>query len=519
MTQTFREGDQVAVQGALPREEAKVVRVFGDFADLPPTRAIVQYASGRRGVRSLSELKPLHPVTPAEENTPRVTTVDSENGPFKLAFPQMKPGMRVQEVNLHGQTMHGRILGKINASKELLVLFDGNTQPLTVPAGAVSVLPADPLDQIHPMLAKNLDDYKSLSLDQLLQDDSWGAEEKYDGERTILAVNLTGQSFRATTRVVGKNTGTLGENTARLPHLKGLFPVPEEGTTVFDGELMHENGFQALRSIMGSDPALAVEKQRDLGFVGVRLFDILWFGGNDLRGMEFKQRRVVLETWFRESWTWLQANYPMTHALFAEHVSLSPLKWTADEKQHLLETVLDAGGEGIMLKHARGRYTDTTVSGQRSADLLKVKPFAETDVIVVGFEEGKGQFNTDKYGAIHVAQWVPRDRVTAEMAKNEYVAANGFGLHNNVSALYDDASRSGLFRTHMLVYMGTTGGFTQEQEQAFRAAPGDFIGKAMEVSYQENGRWPKTGRLRHSHFVRMRDDKSTDDCTYEPNTA
>jgi len=61
-----------------------------------------------------------------------------------------------------------------------------------------------------------------------------------------------------------------------------------------------------------------------------------------------------------------------------------------------LETVTADGGEGLMLHHQAGLYH----SG-RSQHLLKLKPFADAEAVVIGYRPGKGQF-TGKMGAIEV---------------------------------------------------------------------------------------------------------------------
>jgi DNA ligase-1 len=60
------------------------------------------------------------------------------------------------------------------------------------------------------------------------------------------------------------------------------------------------------------------------------------------------------------------------------------------------KTVTSQGGEGLMLHHEASFYR----SG-RSNDLLKLKPYADAEAIVIGYRPGKGQF-VGKMGAIKV---------------------------------------------------------------------------------------------------------------------
>jgi len=60
-------------------------------------------------------------------------------------------------------------------------------------------------------------------------------------------------------------------------------------------------------------------------------------------------------------------------------------------KDHLnqeLKRVQDLGGEGLMLRQPKSMYV-----GSRSATLLKVKTFEETEAIITGYVPGKGKYS------------------------------------------------------------------------------------------------------------------------------
>lgn len=425
---------------------------------------------------------------------------------LRYPFSKLKPGMEVIVSTDTGTRLRGRLLSKHNGSKTLKILV-GKTTDLTVPYEKYEGNPTpDPLDQIHPMLANDIFKRKTLSLDDVLQDPDWLMEEKYDGERQILTYcaggsgglgdeyefrvrthDMTCVDFRASTRVVGKNTGRLATNSAKVAHLAGV-PVPAEGVTVLDVELLHLDGFQRLRSIMGSLPARALELQAEHGWVYAVVFDVLWFAGKDLRMWEFQERRALLEWWYAQNKLMCERS----------RLLLSAVARDSEEKRWMLNDVLASGGEGVMVKHKKGTYTDTTLSGQRSSDVLKVKPFSEADVIITGFERGKGEYNQHKFGAITFAQYVQEDDLTEEMRKN--VLPKTDGPHDDL----------------VLVHMGTCSGITDEQEAAFRADPESFIGRVMEVRYQQ--RFSETGLMRHPNFVRLRGDKTPAECVYGRDT-
>ena len=59
-----------------------------------------------------------------------------------------------------------------------------------------------------------------------------------------------------------------------------------------------------------------------------------------------------------------------------------------DHMDEYYKTVIDKGGEGIMLKHPDSMY-----DGKRSDWLLKVKPSFEDEAIIVDYTEGKGKYH------------------------------------------------------------------------------------------------------------------------------
>lgn len=412
-----------------------------------------------------------------------------------LAVPPLNK-LKVGDMLMVGP-LQGTLLKKDTKPQMLYVSFEGTPSngaaTVWVTYASVNALlrPIDETDQIHPMLAKTAKG--DAQTQKLIADQNWWFEEKFDGERQILRYSkrLGGvlTDFAANTRVVGKHTGRLGESQANLPHLAGL-PVPETGITVFDCELTHHKGFATLRSIMGSDPALAIQKQKDIGYVDAKIFDLLWFGGRDMRQLSHETRRIALQTWFAEISDCVTKQHEMPE--YWLHTFLSRRAVTPVEKQGMLDSVLAAGGEGVMAKHKNGQYTDTRFGDQRSKNVLKIKPFTSDEFIIVGFEDGKGKYNQDKLGAVKLAQWV-ENALLPEDAK--YVD----GLV--VNEIEDPQGRP-----FHLLDCGSCNIGTAEMEAGFRGAPLSFLGKVIEVKYQQ--RWPKTLALRHPSLLRFRPDKT-----------
>lgn len=80
------------------------------------------------------------------------------------------------------------------------------------------------------------------------------------------------------------------------------------------------------------------------------------------------------------------------------HITLVQQKIITDEKtlNTLLNAVVKQGGEGLMLHRANSYY-----QGNRSDDLIKLKPFQDAEAIVVDYIPGKGQF-TGIMGSLQV---------------------------------------------------------------------------------------------------------------------
>lgn len=424
--------------------------------------------------------------------------------PF-IPLSKIRPGMLLRTT--WGKV--GRVLDKNPKQYTVTLLIDGEPTVVEL-AYVVGREEEHPLAQIHPMLATTA---KEEHLEALLDSPDWGAEPKYDGERQILTYipghelpdgldekdfAFTGVGyFRATTRVVGDNSGVLGVNTRKLPQFYAL-KVPNGGATVLDVELLHSYGatieeqFRNLRSIMGSSDERALQRQKEIGYVYAVAFDVLWLDGEDLRNKPFSERRARLEEWW--------ARY-VEGTAFEDIVRLAPLQTKPEAKRTLLDLLLAQGWEGMMLKRLDAPYTDTTVTGQRSKDLLKVKPFKEDDVIITGFGFGTGEYNQHRISRITFAQFVRPEDLTDKMTplpSHQIAAWEGLAsIPNNGMVLVD---------------MGQTSGLTYEQEEMFRADMEGFVGKVMQVRYQQ--RWPETGKMRHPAFVRIRDDKTPKDCVY-----
>jgi DNA ligase-1 len=102
------------------------------------------------------------------------------------------------------------------------------------------------------------------------------------------------------------------------------------------------------------------------------------------RGSVFEERKATLQALLAQlDIPWLK---PVAHYKVSDAAAL----------QVMLQRVLSAGGEGLMLHRGAAPYR-----AGRSDDLLKLKPHADAEAVVIGYLPGKGKY-ADMLGALIV---------------------------------------------------------------------------------------------------------------------
>ncbi len=271
----------------------------------------------------------------------------------------------------------------------------------------------------------------------------WVLEPKLDGHRVLAHVTHDDVRLYARSGV---------DKTVNMPCLARALEALPEGT-VLDGEMVSLDrtggDWAKVQSVLGSS------SRTDEGLTFVA-FDVLFAMGQDVRGYPATERRAFLATL-------------LAHATEAgaTNVALSPQVPYSPEA---VQTLLDAGWEGAILKNPAARYQ----SGRRSEDWTKIKMTDTVDVIITGATDGEG-----KYVGL--------------------IGALTFGA-------YDAAGT--------LVHVGKCSGMTDAQRVAFSdmREQGTLAGHVIEV--QHMGVMP-TGGLRHPQYLRTRTDKPAAECTLE----
>lgn len=133
---------------------------------------------------------------------------------------------------------------------------------------------------------------------------------------------------------------------------------------VLDGEVIAvcENGKQDFYKLLECDLAGRAKKDRtEFFFVA---FDILFFNGNDIRGLELRQRKLLLNETLKDCKSQIKNA--------DSHQTIGNLLFQTAQKERL---------EGIVAKRLDSVYK----SGSRSGDWLKIKCMKYMDVFVVGY--------------------------------------------------------------------------------------------------------------------------------------
>jgi DNA ligase-1 len=199
-------------------------------------------------------------------------------------------------------------------------------------------------------------------------------EYKYDGVRVIAIV----QNGDAT---LYSRNGKLLEN---FPHINEALSKPEFEGLVFDGEVMSEDFQTLMKQVHRKEGA-----QTEDSYLAV--FDMLTLaefnaGGTEHGAMFRRQRILDLSGLF---------NYRI------QLVDATVMDLDTDEGQATFKAMnkkaLDEGYEGLMIKPINADY-----KCKRSHAWLKIKPFIEVTLEVVGVEEGTGK-NEGMLGALVVA--------------------------------------------------------------------------------------------------------------------
>jgi ATP-dependent DNA ligase len=308
------------------------------------------------------------------------------------------------------------------------------------------------------------------------------ADVKEDGDRRV--AQFCGGVVRFT-GCMSPTTGKVVEKSDRIPHLSavsvampgggavvGISPPEKLDGTVLDGEIVTDGPAprggrsKFVTRIMGSKAALAVAKQQATGWLHYRVFDCLWFKGDDIRKLSLDMRRMRAEeavaAWGNQFASMIKHTLP------------------GQDKKAFYNEIIRSGGEGVVLKSLHHRYGDEKL-------WVKVKHEATADCVIMGF----------------AAAEVESTKADGTKSATKYFKAGLIG-----------AIRLGQYRGGKLMEVATVSGMTDSERKMFSRTPNAFIGKVAEIKH--NGREP-TMRFRHPRFRFLRMEKDPAACRIRPN--
>lgn len=420
----------------------------------------------------------------------------------------------------------------------------------------------DGIKWLEPMTAQEVDQ----DLEEFNQSLDYLAEEKLDGTRALF--HFTDKGIRVFSRRVSKKTNWFVENSDLLPHIRDWeFPKEYIGT-VIDGELyIPDRPFKDVASTMNCLWDKAIDRQLELGFVHLKAFDILYYKSIKITAMPLYRRKDYLEEVLEVvkcpyiekiksfvdtivvpltlpvmkelNKNTLKDRYPVLYKEIQENLQGQVAVLDSEvrlSKQAYYEYVVCNGGEGIILKNIKGKYYH-----RRTKEYLKVKKFLTRDVVIIGYSEptmlyeGKtlSEGGTWEYWCdaedehniiIHEYSLKEADDlglipVTKYYALG-YIGTIQFGVVITDKELEEWKKNNPKEKPIVkeingkkLLYVGETSGMTEEVREEISKNKEKYIGTVIEIKAQEVIK--KTGKLRHPRYMRMRFDKSLEDCTWK----
>ena len=413
-------------------------------------------------------------------------------------------------------------------------------------------------------------------LDSLLTDNTVICERKLDGVRIQLRIfNSTKEvpypHCRLFSRNISLKTGFYSERTDNFPHFRD-YGKAELANTILDGELLVPNvPFSETSAVVLSLPEESISKQKEVGKPVFNAFDILFYKGKDLRSTPLIERKGYLEEAVRE----LSNNYVLVNPWYQENVTmyftkngyksvLDKARWLSDNtlyhelkfcsksnlkgfnflvhlsfKAYFIYITKILNGEGIMLKDPNSIYEH-----KRTRAYQKVKKEIGRDVIVIGFTEPTKEYG----GKFPKGYWEyffdEKSKVVIHAEDSEHtqhllemgsipVTKNFFynqvgGIEYGVVITEDKARELKalekkskgkkkfdiiVMNEMIIVKVGECEGITEEDRAYMTKHKDDLLGTVIEVKGNEI--FNDTGRIRHPRFVRYREDKRAEECTWE----
>jgi bifunctional non-homologous end joining protein LigD len=332
--------------------------------------------------------------------------------------------------------------------------------------------PEDLPGAVRSAFPKSVEPMHATLTDRAFSAEGWLFEPKLDGVRAIAYKN--GSSVRLNSR-----RGL--DCTRQYPLIAEELTQQLEDEVILDGEIVSpdDNGipsFQRIQQRLGLQRDSDIRKAESLYPVLYYVFDVLYAGGYDLRGVPLSKRRDLLQR---------------TLVTTDRVLLIEPFE---EDGLEAYDAVRQVGLEGLIAKQANSLYE----SGKRSRSWLKVKATEEQEFVVGGFTQGEGG-RSDSFGSLLLGYYDGSgpDRLM-------YVG--------NVGTGFDDKTLRSL-RERLETLKSEESPFLQPINRS-----GMHFGRAKDtavtwvkpelIAQVKFAQWTDDGHLRAPSFLGLRDDKA-----------
>lgn len=337
--------------------------------------------------------------------------------------------------------------------------------------------------QIAPMLINKTPVEKTI--EKAWSTNNYIGEEKKDGYFSMLEVTDSGYIYLFS-RSKSKKTGELTEKIDNVPHIKKWAEDNLPNDTIIIGEIYVPGGkSKDCTRIMGCLPQKAIARQEEEGYIHYYIHDCLRYDGKSALDKGYLDRYNILKTSGLFEDTAIENEYKSS----ISEIGLAVTYY--DNFSEILGSILDAGGEGMVFKNKNAPYKP----GKRPKDNFKVKEETTFDVVVTGFVEPEREYTgkeSDTWPYI----------IDGKLVTKPYY--NGWHMGFVVSA-YDGGE---------LKEVGTiASGLNDFLREDTAKNPDKYLGSVIEIKAMSTDKEKQS--IRHGRFIRIREDKNKEDCTFE----
>lgn len=292
--------------------------------------------------------------------------------------------------------------------------------------------------------------------DEIFDNDEWLFENKYDGYRTLIQIQ------NGSINLISRNG--ISFNKKYTPLLDSFSIFKED--IIFDGEIVVEDKkgnshFQWLQYY---------QEEPNRGYLKCYVFDILYFNGFDLTGLELIQRKRILEALLKNS---------RKDIIYSNH--------TVGKGTKALKEAEKKNSEGLIAKKINSKYH----INKRSKDWLKIKVTKEQEMIIGGYTDPQG--SRTGFGSLLLGYY-NKDKLV-------YSGKVGTG--------FDDDMLKNMYITLKKIERKTNPFETKPKERNVHWVKPELV---AQIKYSE---WTESGSLRHPVFIALRNDKDPKDVKRE----